>query len=101
MIRQAYRYRFSENVDLRDAQDTLLLALLAAEGLFGRARVRMDATWAVDPSINTIAVDASTIVGLTVSLIFTAFITAEFGRDAFDVRRVELVVAFMDQEIGA
>jgi hypothetical protein len=89
MIRQAYRYRFKDRTTLREAEDTLLLAMLAAEGLFGRCRVRMDSAWAVDRSINTIVIDAGTLVGLTISLIFTAFITAEFGADAFDVRRVE------------
>lgn len=84
-----YRFRFARDVDLREAKDTLLLALLAAEGLFGRSRVQMDAAWAADESINTLLIDAGTLVGLTVSLILTAFITAEFGADAFDVERVE------------
>ncbi len=87
----AYRYRFTERIDLEDAQDTLQLALLAAEGLFGRTRVRMDAAWATDESINVLVVDAGTPVGMAVNLIFTAFATAEFGTDAFDVRRVEML----------
>lgn len=86
---QAYRYRFGGKVNLQDAKDTLVLALLATEGLFGRSRVRMDASWHWDEPINVIVIDAGTLVGLTVSLIFTAFITAEFGSDAFDIRRVE------------
>ena len=90
MIRQAYSYKFKDTVDLEEAQDTLRLATLAAEGLFGRTRVHMDAAWATDETINVLIVDAGTLVGMTVSLIFTAFITTEFGADAFDVRRVEL-----------
>lgn len=86
----AYRYKFSERIDLDDAQETLHLALLAAEGLFGRTRVHMDAAWATDETINVLIVDAGTLVGMTVNLIFTAFITAEFRADIFDVRRVEL-----------
>ena len=92
MYRISYRYRFASEVDLGEAKRTLLLALLAVEGLFGPTRVRMDAAWAIDDSINVIAIDAGTLVGMTVSLIFTAFITAEFGADAFDVRQVETVV---------
>ena len=93
MTRIGYRYRFAKDIDLRDARDTLLLALLAAEGLFGRGRVRMDSAWAGDESINVIVIDAGTLVGMTISLIFTAFITAEFGTDAFDVRQVETFLA--------
>ncbi len=87
----AYRYRFSEDIDLQDAEDTLRLALLAAEGIFGRTRVRMDAWYAVDESINVIIVDASTPVGMVANLVFGAFLAREFGVNAFDVRRVQLV----------
>ena len=89
MFEQAYRYRFAERVALRDAGDTLLLAVLAVEGLFGAARVRMDFAFATDEAIRVIVVDASTDVGLAVNGIFTAFVSREFGPDAFCVKRVE------------
>jgi hypothetical protein len=89
MFEQAYRYRFAERVGLRDAGDTLLLAVLAVEGLFGAARVRMDFAFATDEAIRVIVVDASTDVGQAVSGIFTAFLSREFGPDAFCIRRVE------------
>jgi hypothetical protein len=85
----AYRYRFKEGLDLRDAEDTLLLAVLAAEGLFGQARVRLEAAYATDKSIHAIVVDAGGEVGRAVNGIFTSLITREFGPDSFDVRRVE------------
>jgi hypothetical protein len=89
MFEQAYRYRFAERVGLRDAGDTLLLAVLAVEGLFGAARVRMDFAFATDEAIRVIVVDASTDVGQAVSGIFTAFLSREFGPDAFCIKRVE------------
>ena len=91
MTANAYRYRFRESVDLRDAEETLHLAILAAAGIFGEARVRMDAGYAVDPTIGVIVVDASTLIGQVVACIFTAFISRKFGRGAFHVCRVELV----------
>jgi len=97
MNRIGYRYRFFRDIDLREARGTLLLALLAAEGLFGRTRVRMDAAWAEDDGINVIVIDAGTLVGITVCLIFTAFLTAEFGADGFDVRQVPLQASFTTQ----
>lgn len=97
MNRIGYRYRFSRDVDLREPRDTLLLALLAAEGLFGRTRVRMDAAWAEDEALNVLIVDAGTLVGMTGCLIFTAFLTAEFGADGFDVRQVALQTSFTTQ----
>lgn len=87
----AYRYRFRPDIDLKEAQDTLLLAVVAAEGIFGQTRVRMDVECDLDPSINVIVVDADTVVGQVVNQIFTALISREFGRGRFLVRRVELV----------
>jgi len=89
MIAEAYRYRFKEGVDLQEAENTLLLAVLAVEGLYGEARVRMDAGYAIDQSIRVIVVDASTEVGQSVNSIFTAYLLREFGRLSFHVRRVE------------
>jgi hypothetical protein len=86
MINQGYRYQFSPRVDLQDAQDTLLLAVLAAEGIYGQARIRMDATFAVDESLRVIVVDASTDAGNDICGIFTSFLCREFGSDAFSVR---------------
>ena len=88
MFERAYRYRFANHIALSDAQDTLLLSILAAEGLFGSARVLMDAAYATDESIHVIVVDASTVVGQVVSAVFTAFITREFGPNSFNVRQV-------------
>lgn len=89
MIRKAYRYKFADHVDLKDARETLLLAMIAAEGLVGEGRVMLDAAWAADPGINVIVVGASTTVGRIVNAIFTALLSREFGREAFDVRGVE------------
>ena len=98
MNRIGYRYRFSSDVDFREARDTLLLAMLAAEGLFGRTRVRMDAAWVEDDGLNVLIVDAGTLVGMTVCLIFTAFLAAEFGPDGFDVRQVALQTSFTTRD---
>ncbi len=98
MNENAYRYRFDEGVDLHQAEETLLLSVLAAEGLYGQARVRMDAAYAVDPGLHAIIVDAGTDVGEAVNLIFTAFILREFGSARVRVRRVEGLFAGNGQE---
>jgi len=97
MNRIGYRYRFAGNVDLREAKKTLVLAMLATEGLFGPDRVRKDAAWACDESINVIVIDAGTLVGRMLCLIFSAFIANEFGSAAFDVREVSILSSFYTQ----
>jgi hypothetical protein len=89
MSTQAYRYKFLEKVDVLDAEITLHLAIIAAEGLYGEARVRMDAGYAIDESIHTIVVDASTPVGQDVCAMFMHFLLRQHGPEAFNVRRVE------------
>ena len=85
MITKGYRYKFAEGVRLRDAEDTLLLA---AEGIYGQSRVRMDAAYVVDALPRAIVVDGATQVGRDVSGVFTSFLMKEFGPDAFRVRRL-------------
>jgi len=88
MFAQAYRYRFLSGVDLRRAGELLQVALLAAEGLFGAARVRMDGASVMDMSINVLAVDGSTGVGQAVNAIFASFLLHALGSERVDVRRV-------------
>jgi hypothetical protein len=89
MPAEAYRYRFKEFVDPLAAEAALHLAIIAAEGLYGEAQVRMDAGYAIDGSIRAIVVDASTPVGQDVCAMFTHFLLRQYGTDAFDVRQVE------------
>jgi len=94
MSNQAYRFRFYDrDVFERAVRVTHQQALLAAVGLFGQTRVRMDGAHAVDGVIKVLVIDAGTPVGMAVCQIFTAFLGAAFGHDAFDVRRVEMTVA--------
>lgn len=91
MTATAYRFRFNNDIGLDGAQETLLLAELAACGIFGESRVRADGRYCIDETINTIVIDAQTAVGMVVSLIFSAFASAEYGNDSFSVRRVQLL----------
>ena len=88
MSQQAYRYRFEERVTLKDAIESLYLAIFAAEGVHGRAQVLLDAGYAFDQAGRTLAVDAGTPVGRTVSQIFTALLSRQFGEGAFAVEMV-------------
>ena len=90
MITQAYRYKFRDGTDAADAEVTLHLAILAAEGLYGEARVRMDLGYFIDPTIGAIVVDASTDVGQDVNSMFTHFLIRQYGPGAFSVRPVEM-----------
>jgi hypothetical protein len=87
-MNQAYRYSFTARVPLQEAIESLYLAIFAAEGVHGRAQVRLDAGYAFDERARLLAVDAGTPVGKTVSQIFTSLLARQFGEEAFTVEHI-------------
>ena len=71
MNRELYRYNFNTKVPFRDVEESLLLAVLAAESLHGRALVRLDASFCLDSKKRSCVVDAATDVGRAIARIFT------------------------------
>ena len=90
MKTDVFRFTFARSIDLAETEATLHLAILAAEGLFGESRVRMETTYHADPPRRAILVDGGSRAGDAVVRIYTAFLTREFGPDAYAVRRVTI-----------
>ena len=88
MERRLNRYRFTEAVPMQEAEDSLLLAVLAVEGIHGRSKVRLDASFTLDAEKRACVIDATTEVGQHISRVFTTFITKQFGEEAFRVERL-------------
>jgi hypothetical protein len=88
MNRELYRYNFDSKVPFREIEESLLLAVLAAEGLHGRSLVRMDASFSLDRTKRSCVIDAATEVGRSIARIFTGFISHEFGEEAFKIERL-------------
>lgn len=86
-----YRFKFVPSVSLEEAEMTIQLSLIAAEGLHGEARVRLDAAYYLNEKERQITVDARTPIGQDVAAIYCGFCLREFGRDAFDISRREKV----------
>ena len=91
MTEDVYRYTFEGAVPLTEAIESLYLAIFAAEGVHGRAQVRLDAGYAFDKKARTLAVDTGTPAGRTVSQIFTSLLARQFGEEAFTVEHVSEV----------
>jgi len=86
-----YRYSFQADVPKAEVQASLLLAVIAAEGLHGEAQTRLDAGHAVSGKFGACVIDASTPVGRDLAKVFTAFLRREFGEDSFRVERISLI----------
>ncbi|MBT6485279.1 MAG: hypothetical protein HOK71_11545 [Planctomycetaceae bacterium] len=83
-----FRFEFEPDVPLMDPEMSLHLAMFAAEGLFGRARVRLEAEYTIDEPHQAIVVDGSTEVGSLIVRVFTGLLFREYGEDAFRVERI-------------
>ena len=86
-----FRFSFSSDVPLDEAEMTLQLATFAAEGLFGMARVRLDFGYRVDAARRVILVDGTQEVGAAVVKLFLGLLLRELGEDAFRVGPVQSV----------
>jgi len=80
-----YRFQFTRAVEMAGVEETLLLSVIAAEGIYGRARVRLDGEFATNPAERTCSVAAGNEVGPNIAKIFTEFLVLEVGEAAFDV----------------
>ncbi len=86
MTANVFRFEFEPSVVIAEAELTLHLATYAVEGLYGEARVRLEAAYRLDESRNDILVDGGTEVGAALVKVFTRLLLREFGQDGFHVR---------------
>ena len=84
-----YRYSFASSVQFEDVEASLVLAVIAVEGLHGESQVQLDAGHALDADKRQIVIDATTQVGRDLNRMFIGFVTREFGENAFEVERVD------------
>ncbi len=89
MTTNVFRFEFEPTVLLTDAEMSLHLAMYAVEGLFGEARVRLEASYHLDGARRSLTVDGGNEVGAAIVKVFTRLLIREFGEDGFHVRRVE------------
>ena len=89
MNREIHRYSFKTSVPGSEIEETLHLAVLAAEGLYGQSRVHIDAGYFLDAEKRACVIDAGSDVGRDISRIFGGYALREFGEGAFDVNRVD------------
>jgi hypothetical protein len=91
MSREIHRYSFKASVPADEIENTLLLAVMAAEGLHGQSRVRLDATYFFDAEKHACVIDSGSDVGRDICRMFTGFAMREFGEAAFSVSRTDSI----------
>ena len=101
MNREIHRYEFEATAPSDEIESTLLLAVMAVEGLHGKSRVRLDAKYCFDGEKHACVIDADTVVGQDISRIFTGFAIREFGESAFTVSRAERMPKTETEDLSA
>jgi hypothetical protein len=83
MSQLPYRFEIDKSVPLTEAEMTLQLAMLALEGLYGQAQVRLEARYHLDEGGRALVVEGGNEVGTDLVRVFTALLIREFGEDSF------------------
>lgn len=88
MHRQVYRYSFIPNVSMSEVRDTLRLAALATQSVFGRRRVLLEADFDLLEDEHACWMDASGEVGRHLHQVFRGYVSREFGPHSFTASKV-------------
>lgn len=83
-----YRFEFRDGIPAQEIEETLFWAMFNAESVFGKPRLRLDASFIFDRDKRVCVIDKSTEVGQHIAQVFTSLITREFGEDSFKVERI-------------
>mgnify|MGYP000138007406 CR=1 FL=1 len=86
-MNQVLRFKFSE-ADRETVEADVALAIFAAECVYGRPRVRIEASYLVDEGGTACVLDISGEAGEAVARVFAGLSAARFGDQAFSVRRL-------------
>ena len=89
MSGEIFRYEFPASVAMEDVESSIVLAVLATQGLHGEALVRLHARHHLDIAGRRCVVDAGTPAGSDFNRILVSFLLCEFGDTGFRVERVE------------
>lgn len=83
-----YRYELGEDVSMEDVQESLMLAVLAMECLYGSARARLELSHSFDPIGRVCCINAGSEVGRDLNCLFVGYLQREFGHTAFTVHKL-------------
>lgn len=85
---EVYRFQFKDDVPPKEIEETLFWAVFNAESVFGKPRVRLDASFLFDREKKVCVIDKTTEVGRHIAQVFTSLMTREFGEESFKVERL-------------
>lgn len=97
---RVYQLTVGSYVSKQDVQDSLMLAILAMECLYGSAQARLDLSHEFDPKNRTRMIGACSQVGQYLNRLFTGLLVREFGSNSFRGERLINQIASSSPERG-
>ena len=88
VIDKVYRFEFQQDVPGKAIEEHLYWSVFNAESVFGKPKVRLDASFYFDQEKKVCVIDKTTEVGRHIAQVFTSLITREFGEESFKVERL-------------
>ena len=88
-MRQKVRFAFTDAGAKEDIEADVALAIFTAECVYGRPRVRMEASYLVDDAGKSCVIDVRGEAGEAAARVFTGLTTARIGEQAFQVKRLD------------
>ncbi len=88
MVDEHYQFEFKKSADMAKVENALLMAVVAAEGIYGRSRVHLEADFTTNSPVRTCLINADNQVGVDIGKVFSEFLNLEVGEYAYRIRRV-------------
>lgn len=95
------KYNFDSGLSMKEVEESLMLAVLAAECLHNRSAVMLDACFRFKAKEYSCIVDTTTPIGRDIAVLFTGLLCREFGESRFRVKRVAGVSKKVSQSDSA
>lgn len=91
-MKTVVRFELGPETKRERVEELLALAIVVAECLHGKARVRLGTGYLFSDDGRQLVLDATSEVGEYVAELFTGLLIREIGEEAFSVQRAEKVV---------
>lgn len=98
MNRDRYRFTFRGDTSMKEIRDTLYLAVMAVEALYGTSGVRLEAGFEIDD--DCCYVNANTPAGQALARIIEGLLGRQLGDGCFSVDRIDTHVSQTDWRVG-
>ncbi len=83
-----YKFRFPDNTSFDHVDETLQLAVTAAESLHGEARMDLDVKFWSEPQNGCVVIDAATAPGKDLAVIFIGLLNKTTERRSYGIERI-------------